>query len=294
MSVETKIQWTDSTVNPTKGCDGCELWNGKEESCYAGKLTARFGRSNPGLADSFDVVETAPGRLFDAARLSNMLGRDRRSKPWLSGLPRLIFVGDMGDNFSKDVTFEYLLDEVIIPVSGQEGRRHQWQWLTKQPARMADFSLWLASRSISWPRNLWAGTSVTTQRSTTRLKTLANVGDDSTIRFASVEPQWEPIDLRRWLPDLDWVIQGGHSGSHDHPFAIEWADALREQCRAHRVAYFLKQLGSCFTIDGEKVRGHRGHGGDWHRWPARLRVRQMPIYVGRRRLRSVKQRKVPA
>ena len=26
MSVKTKIQWCDSTVNPTMGCDGCELW----------------------------------------------------------------------------------------------------------------------------------------------------------------------------------------------------------------------------------------------------------------------------
>ena len=27
MSKTTKIQWCDSTVNPTMGCDGCELWN---------------------------------------------------------------------------------------------------------------------------------------------------------------------------------------------------------------------------------------------------------------------------
>ena len=26
MSIKTKIQWCDSTVNPTMGCDGCELW----------------------------------------------------------------------------------------------------------------------------------------------------------------------------------------------------------------------------------------------------------------------------
>ena len=26
MSVKTKIQWCDSTVNPTMGCDGCEIW----------------------------------------------------------------------------------------------------------------------------------------------------------------------------------------------------------------------------------------------------------------------------
>ena len=27
MSAKTKIQWCDSTANPTMGCDGCELWS---------------------------------------------------------------------------------------------------------------------------------------------------------------------------------------------------------------------------------------------------------------------------
>jgi protein gp37 len=169
----------------------------------------------------------------------------------------------MSDTFSNTVTFKYLHDEVIAQVASDSGQRHQWQWLTKHPRQMASFSRWLGK-----------------------------VGDDTTIRFVSVEPQWEPIDLQRRLPNLDWVIQGGHSGSHAHPFAIEWADDLRNQCREYRVPYFLKQLGSCVTVAGAKVRGHRGQGGDWRKWPVRLRVRQMPIYVGRRRLRSVRQRKV--
>ncbi len=294
MAIATTIQWTDSSVNPTKGCDGCELWNKKTKSCYAGRLTQRFGRSNAGLADDFDVVELAPGRVAQATRWSHKLGRNRPGKPWLSGLPRLIFVGDMADNFSKAVPFDYLHDEVIVPIASTEGQHHQWQWLTKQPQQMADFSKWLEKRSIPWPANLWVGTSLTTQSTTTRLRSLRRVGDQHTIRFVSVEPQWGPIDLRNWMPDLDWVIQGGHSGSNKHPFALEWADDLREQCREFRVPYFLKQLGSCVTANGEKIRGRRGHNGDWDKWPARLRVRQMPIYVGRRRSRSVRQRKILA
>jgi protein gp37 len=31
MSVTTKIQWCDSTCNPTMGCEGCELWNPKTD-----------------------------------------------------------------------------------------------------------------------------------------------------------------------------------------------------------------------------------------------------------------------
>lgn len=292
MAIDTTIQWTDSTVNPTKGCDGCELWNRNRKFCYAGKLTSRFGQSNTGLADDFDVVELASRRVVEASRWSDCVGKSRSNKPWLSGLPRLIFVGDMADNFSKSVTFDYLHDEVIVSINSTEGQRHQWQWLTKRPHRMAAFSKWLEKRSIPWPANLWAGTSVTTQSRTTRLGALMKVGDKNTLRFVSVEPQWESIDLLRWLPRLDWVIQGGQSGSHDHPFALDWADDLREQCREFRVPYFLKQLGSCVTVKGAKIRDHRGHGGEWDKWPARLRVRQMPISVGRRRSRSVRQRKI--
>lgn len=291
MGKKTDIQWTDSTVNPTKGCDGCELWNEYVKKCWAGGLTGRFGPTNSGLATDFDEVETAPDRMHEAAKWSDLTGQDRPKKPWLDGLPRMIFVGDMADNLSAEITFDYLMDEVIGAVTSEAGQRHHWQWLSKRPQRMAEFSKWLADRKITWPANLWAGTSVTTQATTSRVASLSEIGDERTIRFVSVEPQWESIDLGKYLPQLDWVIQGGHSGSHDHPFAMEWADQLRAQCREFSVSYHLKQLGSCVTVDGEKIRGHRGHGGDWGKWPRKLRVRQMPVYAGRRRLRNAKQRK---
>jgi len=81
--------------------------------------------------------------------------------------------------------------------AGDLGRRHQWQWLTKQPHRMAKFWQWLDERGIPWPDNLWAGTSVTTQRTCTRIDQLLKVGSASTIRFLSAEPQWEAIDVRK-------------------------------------------------------------------------------------------------
>ncbi len=32
MGLKTNIEWCDSTVNPTTGCDGCELW-GRVRTC---------------------------------------------------------------------------------------------------------------------------------------------------------------------------------------------------------------------------------------------------------------------
>lgn len=292
MAKKTKIQWCDSTVNPTLGCDGCELWNVKTKRCYAGGMTRRFGKTNPGYATVFEAVEQAPGRMAEAAKWQDLTGIDRPNKPWLNGLPRHNFVSDMSDALSSEFDFEYLKTEIVDVVSSSLGQQHCWPWLTKRPSRMAQFSNWLSRKGIPWPNNLWAGTSVTTQKKTRRIDHLLRVGDDQTIRFVSVEPQWGPVDLTRWLPNLSWVIQGGESGKGAKPFDIAWADDGMQQCREHGVPYFLKQLGHNCVANGYRVNLDDGHGGDWAEWPRRLRVREMPIYVGRKRLRRVRQQKV--
>lgn len=276
MSKTTKIQWCDSTVNPTMGCDGCELRNKDRKTCYAGLMHTHYGASNSGYAPTSEDVTLFPGRMAEAARWSDLSGCERPDKPWLDGLPRLIFVSDMSDALSKIVTFDYLNNEVVANVTSEVGRRHQWLWLTKRPDRMAKFSKWLKTRGQSWPVNLWAGTSITTQATTSRIRHLLEVGDDQTIRFLSVEPQIEVIDLGEWLPKLSWVIQGGESGTQARPFDLNWAVTMLAACQKHRVPYFLKQLGSRVLRGEEKLSFGNGHAGDWSEWPSALRVRQFP------------------
>lgn len=276
MSSNTKIQWCDSTCNPTMGCDGCELWTPKVKKCYAGTLHVRFGGSSKGYASTFENVTIFPGRMEAASRWSSLQGLDRKEKSWLNGMARLIFVSDMSDSLSSDVTFDYLLDEIISNVKSSSGSRHHWLWLTKRPDRMAKFSTWLSEHEIEWPTNLWAGTSITSQKTTSRIKHLLRVGNDSTIRFLSVEPQYENIDLAAWLPSLDWIIQGGESGNGATPFHIEWAKNLSQQCHSNGVPYFLKQLGSNVKSGDGKVEFLDSHAGDWNEWPKELRIRKMP------------------
>ena len=166
---------------------------------YAGVLHG-FRRGHPGFAPKFGEVTLFPGRMAKAARWSDLTGEARPAKPWLNGLPRLIFVSDMSDALSSAVPFEYLATEAIDNVTSDLGSRHQWLWLTKRPHRMAAFYRWLWKRGKDWPINLWAGTSITTQATATRIKGLLNVGHRKTIRFLSVEPQIEPVDLTPWLP----------------------------------------------------------------------------------------------
>ncbi|MFE8599855.1 DUF5131 family protein [Archangium violaceum] len=276
MSKSTNIQWCDSTVNPTMGCDGCELWGPGRRTCYAGQLHKRHGGRSSGYAPVFEQVTRFPGRMADAARWPELAGCPRHDKPWLDSSPRFIFVSDMSDALSKGVSFEFLDTEIIAAVTSTEGQRHRWLWLTKRPHRMAEFSQWLAGLGQPWPENLWAGTSITTAATCGRVTDLLKVGANSTVRFLSVEPQVEPISLANWLPGLDWVIQGGESGLEARSFDLDWARSLMSECERAGVPYFLKQLGAC-PVDGGRRRKLRDrHGGEWGEWPAELRLREVP------------------
>jgi protein gp37 len=217
--------------------------------------------------------------MAEAARWADLTATVRKDKPWLNGLPRLIFVSDMSDALSAEVPFEFLENEIISIVASPNGQCHQWLWLTKRPDRMAQFSAILKAKGVGWPKNLWAGTSITTQVTTSRIKSLLRVGDEYTVRFLSVEPQRERIDLGEWLPRLDWVLQGGESGRGARPFHLEWAVDLRSQCQHAGVAYFLKQLGSTVFSEGQRLRLRNGHAGDWSEWPKEVRVREMPLRI---------------
>jgi protein gp37 len=120
--------------------DGCELWSAERKTCYAGTLHTRFGGVTPGYSPKFSEVTHFPGRIAEAARWTDLSGKNRREKPWLDGMPRQSFISDMSDALSKTVTFEFLQDEVIANVTSEAGNRHHWHWLTKRPERMATFA----------------------------------------------------------------------------------------------------------------------------------------------------------
>lgn len=310
MGLTTDIQWCDSTINPTSGCDGCELKApGKPGTCYAVPIHVnRLARTMPDkYAADFHEVHEIPGRMNQISKWSDLRGKDRPDKPWLNGMPRTIFVGDLGDLFSRDVTFEFIRDE-LVAIAGRGGR-HIQMWLTKQPQRMHEFSQWLEEQSISWPDNIWAGVSATTQKTADlRIPQLLQV--PAKVRFLSMEPQLEEIDLKRflgfqhedeigvrnddqslpmemglpfhdpWVRGPDWVIQGGESGPKARPFNLAWARKTRDQCKEAGVAYFLKQLGSkacdSFYLTDQRLYLKDSHGGDMSEWPEDLRVREIP------------------
>ena len=293
MGAMTGIQWCDSTVNPVSGCDGCELWqSGKGGPCYAGNLqTWRLSKSLPHLYSSnFSEVRTIAGRMAEAAKWGDLRGKGRPGKPWLDGRPRMIFVGDLGDVLSKGVPFEFLRDEVIDTARFTPGSRHVWLVLTKRPARLAEFAGWLLLQGIHWPDNVWAGTSVTDQKTArTRIPALQEV--PAAVRFVSAEPLRGPVDLldlgddvaafNVWeRKEISWVVVGGESRQNRYeptPFHLAWARTLRDQCRNSATPFFFKQQGARpVGSAGVEIDFGSSHGDEWDTIPPDLQIREVP------------------
>lgn len=250
--------------------------------CYAAQLHANrgFDITKPerplvaGYAKTFNHVTRFPGRMSHYASLPDLTGTDRTNKPWLNGLPRLIFVSDMGDAFSRRADFGYLEDEVGKSILTEEGQRHLWLWLTKRPDTMAAF----ASRMEGFPRNVCAMTTVTSSKQLGRVQQLQQV--DAHARGLSIEPLWDSVADRIDLDGIDWVIVGGESGAKAKvaSFQVDWVRELKMRCHQEGVAFFVKQLGRRPVDGAEELNLSDPHGGDWDEWPMDLRIREMPAY----------------
>jgi len=238
----TGIGWTHSTVNGSSGCEGCELWNELTNTCYAGQMQEnRLALSLPDLyAPNFFDIRLIPGRFAKAAKWGPPTAKEIEEKPWMKGLPRHIFVGDMGDFLSTAVPDKYLEDELLAAIKSPQGSRHVWQLLTKRPKRLAELS-------IKWhglPSNVVGMTTVTSQR-TAEVRIPHLLATQCHTRGLSVEPLLEEVDLSKWLEtgQIHWVIVGGESGKNCRPMDIRWVRKLRDQCARFGVAFFFKQWG---------------------------------------------------
>lgn len=302
MSKNTSIEWCDSTVNPTMGCDGCELWIKKKKACYAGVLHARYG-GQKGYAPKFETVTMFPGRMAETLKWSDLTGTKRPDKPWLNGSPRVVFVSDMSDALSQGVPFEFLKAEIIDTVIKSP---HIYMWLTKRPARMVEFATWLLEKhGITWPQNLWAGTSVTDQ--TTAQSRVTSLHKMPATLFISAEPLWSEVDflwpvdglgchgqptIATLLYSIALVITGGESGKSPEECKASWIEKVVAACQTVNVPVFVKQLGGACTTNeatpdqwppgteleqcciGTRVALKDPKGGDPDEWPAHLRVRE--------------------
>jgi len=219
MSDNSKIEWTDATWNPVRGCTkvspGCA-------HCYAETFAERF-RGVPGHPFEFGFdLRLVPEKLGEPLRWSN---------------PRMIFVNSMSDLFHKDVPDEYIASVAKVMTLANW---HTYQVLTKRPERMAAL-LKTRLREAGEQPHIWWGVSVENRKhGLPRVDLLRSV--QVRVRFLSIEPLLEDlgqVDFRQ----MDWVIVGGESGPGARPMQAEWVRSLRDQCHRAGVAFFFKQWG---------------------------------------------------
>ncbi len=219
MSDHSKIEWTDATWNPLRGCTkispGCK-------HCYAESFAERF-RGVPGhpYQQGFDL-RLVPEKL---------------SEPFQWSAPRTVFVNSMSDLFQPYVPDEYIEEVVRVMV---EANWHTYQVLTKRSDRLGE----MLSGPLKYAanhRHIWWGVSVEDKRyGLPRIDHLRNA--PAAIRFLSIEPLLE--DLGDFdLSGMDWAIVGGESGRGARPMDQDWVERIHRLCLASNVDFFFKQWG---------------------------------------------------
>jgi protein gp37 len=263
MGIKTNIEWCDSTCNVLIGCTGCELSGGH---CYAEDLVTRHA-GQKGWPEAFAKPTAYPYRLDEALGWPDLTGRERPQKPWLNGLPRLVFLNDLSDSFGfPSPDYFAWFNEAVRRMADSP---HVWILLTKQPGRMAAFiDLWRHALGRAWPRNIWGGVTVTGPDTVNRIAELVRI--PLAVRLVSFEPLLGPIAPSLWLaakfskatydvsgrfvvtdpkPMLHWIIAGGESGRNARPAHPDWFRSLRDQCQAAAVPFFFKQWGEWIPMD---------------------------------------------
>jgi protein gp37 len=127
--------------------------------------------------------------------------------------------------------------------------------------------------------NVWLGTTTENQiEAGGRIPYLVSI--PAAVRFLSVEPMLEAIDLSPWLADLDWLIVGGESGvgNRSRPMHPDWVRNLRDQVRGAGGAFFLKQVGSNRAL-WPGVSHRKGE--NPIEWPPDLQIQDFPSRSGR-------------
>ncbi len=232
MSDQSKIEWTDATWNPVRGCTkispGCA-------HCYAETFAERF-RGVPGhpFEHGFDL-RVVPEKLGDPLRWSGS---------------RRVFVNSMSDLFHDDVPDEYIVDVARVM---RIADWHTYQVLTKRPKRLVSL-LRGKLRAAAGKSHIWWGVSVENRKhGLPRIDLLRSA--PVAVRFLSVEPLLEDLGTIN-LTGINWVIVGGESGPGARPMKAEWVRSIRDQCAEAGVPFFFKQWGGVRKSEtGRKLDG---------------------------------------
>lgn len=246
MSDDSKIEWTDATWNPIRGCsrvsEGCR-------HCYAERVASRFsgpGQPYEGLAVRklrvvSDDEQTTVGRWTGKVRMVP----EHLADPLRWKRPRRVFVNSMSDLFHESLTNEQIAAVFGVMAAAPQ---HTFQVLTKRAARMRAWFEWASRQQpdapnacigvaegtiddqigklaavvagsyghVTWPLpNVWLGVSVENQAAADeRIPELLRT--PAAVRWLSCEPLLGPVDFKRQCHAAGCRGECGHAS----PFAM--------------------------------------------------------------------------
>jgi protein gp37 len=315
---KTSIEWTDFTWNPIRARNlrskdkrtgtFCTRISPGCKNCYASVINRRFG-----TGDEYEVPNLAHHEFYiDDRILEEPL---RRKKP------ARIFVGDMFDLFHEAILDQFI-DAVVAAAAFADW--HTFQFLTKRADRMRAYFQHLSADNLRdlrppdgmlhpWPfQNFWLGVSVESQQyADERIPLLLQT--PAAVRFLSVEPQLEAIDLNGVKSDGWWIECPQCEGTCSEPAnngggkpcgrcfgkdgllagtipGISWVICGGESgpgARPFNLAWAESLLKQCraagVSFFMKQVGSNAGiymsvdrKGGDPAEWPESLRVREFP------------------
>lgn len=220
MGLDSAIEWTDATWNPTTGCTkispGCK-------NCYAATLSRRL---------------KAMGVLKYRNNFQFTEQPDDLDLPFTWKKQKKVFVNSMSDLFHEQSRMEFIAKCFDVMIKADQ---HQYQVLTKRAKTMVEFSkLFEKYFDAEIPTHVWMGVSVENADYVWRIDDLRKVKCKT--RFISFEPLLGPIG-KVDLTGIDWAIIGGESGVGFRPVQKEWIQEIIKQCTKQKVAVFFKQWG---------------------------------------------------
>lgn len=219
MSLQSKIEWTEATWNPVRGClkvsPGCK-------HCYAETFAERFrGVSGHPYEHGFDP------RLIPA----------KLTEPLTWPSPKTVFVNSMSDLFQDAVADDYIVAVATVML---RANWHTYQILTKRADRL-EHLLRTKLKDAAAARHIWWGVSVEDRKyGLPRIECLRQ--SPAAVRFLSIEPLLEDVSPLN-LHNIHWVIVGGESGPGARQMEASWVQRIRYDCTRYRALFFFKQWG---------------------------------------------------
>lgn len=239
--INSKIGWTDHTVNLWHGCTevspGCD-------HCYARTLSERWGR---------DIWGNDKPRMEVKSWLTDLLKIQAIGKR--TGWKQRVFIQSMSDLFEKLMPLIDSKGKTIDGINTGDLRDQLFGgieigvfpdiiflFLTKRPSNINKYIPEAWKRNP--PSNVMFGTSPVNQETAdTLIPQLLKVKGSL---FLSIEPMIGKIKLHGRIPlgAIEWIICGGESGHHARVMDPDWVRYLRDQCiNDFGIPFFFKQWG---------------------------------------------------